>query len=324
MKIKFLSLALILASALFFSCEKKENIGLQEGEGGAPAPVTSGWNTGYVIRSNGSLMILETDTGSETDKTKWNASMTLGERVSIGEIRKAMWDGRVFDFMKIRRDDGTEGLAFASQVAVGGRLAVVIDEKINLYNTAQSISVTGFTLPYKTILVCYPETETSGFIELRGYESAQYIARQNFVRTSSISRRDSDIQSSILLQTAEPLENTGPQKVRKDALLEAAMLDYPDSVFSAEIRALVNPNATAVIETEPSIYHSLYVIEDRVNVRDRPDPVAGKVIGQVNDGDEVMVIERTRDQFTVGGKTDHWYHISSPFQGWVFGALLDH
>ena len=44
-----------------------------------------------------------------------------------------------FNFREIRRGDGTEGFAWATQVVEGGALAVVIDENANMFSSARII-----------------------------------------------------------------------------------------------------------------------------------------------------------------------------------------
>jgi len=251
--------------------------------------------------------------------------MALGERVIAGKTRKATFagDGKVYDFMVVRRDTGGEGVAFASQVTDGGSLAVVIDEKAILFKSPKAVDATSIILPRKTVAVCFPETQSSNFIEIKAYDPEAQTYRQNYIRTSSISRKDDDIQSSILLQTALTLKNEGADKIRRDTLLEAALLDYPNSVFSPDIQALVNPNTAAVIKTEPASRRSMSANDDNVAVRDLPDQVAGRVIARLYDGDNVTVKEQTSAVFTIGEQNDRWYHITSPVDGWVFGGDLD-
>jgi hypothetical protein len=328
---KITLLLLILSAAMFFSCNKDKGSqagnALPEGNGEPAAPAKPG-EYGYILRVNSGFYVIDSDTGSEADKSRWAASLSLGERVITGENRRATYtNGTVQDYVEIRRENGSEGLALAIQTAVGGRLAVVVDEKANLFKSPKAIDVTGTILSRRTVVVYYPETENSGFVQIRAYDpKTQIYIRQDtnsFIRATSLSRKDSDIQSSILMQTAEPLGNTGAEKVRKDALLESALLDYPDSVFSAEIMALANPNAVSVIKTETAASPFMIANDANVNVRDLPDPVAGKVIGRLSNGDEVTVSEQTAAEFVVDGQSARWYRITEPVEGWVFGAFLD-
>jgi hypothetical protein len=67
---------------------------------------------------------------------------------------------------------------------------------------------------------------------------------------------------------------------------------------------------------------SYVITSDRVNVRDSPDLTAGKVVGSLNKGATVEVIEMTVLTFVVQGMRSAWYHLKSP-DGWVYGYYLD-
>jgi hypothetical protein len=189
-------------------------------------------------------------------------------------------------------------------------------------------NVTGSILPRRVVVVLYPETEREGIVEIRAYNAAAQTSiiqsnKNNFIRRSSLSEKASDVQSSILLQTAEPLKDEGADKNRKEALLETARTRYPDSAFSADIEALTIPRASITIETESAINGFMTVIDDNVNVRDLPDSVAGRVLGQVARDIVVTVSEQTVNTSTIGGQSARWYHITEPFDGWIFGAFLE-
>ena len=327
MKKFFLILSVTSFSLMIFSCQKSGETQAPSSavSGGTAEPALSALNYGHILRVNSSFYTLESDTGTETDRTRWTAAMALGERVTLGDVRQATFagDGKVYDFVKVRRDDGSEGLAWPTHVAENGSLAVVVDERANLYRTPKAIDVTGMILSRKTVVVWFPETESEGYVEIRAYDPQAQTNRSNYIRLTSISRRDSDIQSSILMQTAEPLKDEGAEKIRKDALLETALLDYPDSVFSADIQTLVNPNTAVVIRTESAVRPFMVVNDDNVNIRDIPDPVTGRVIGRLSMDDEVTVSEQTVNESVIEGQSARWYHITEPLEGWVFGAYLE-
>ena len=259
---KKIFLIVLAASLFFFSCERKEAAKDSietEAVKDDFTQVTDNTSFGIVLRVDASLYDLENNTGSETDRTKWIASMSLGEKIIAGDIKRVTFsgDGRVYDFIEVWRDNGARGLAWDIQIAKGGEIAVVTDEKANLYRSPRMVEVTGFLVPRKTIVGYFPETENDGFIEIKCYDPQTGAYRQNYMRISSLSFRDADIQSSILLQTAEPLKDTGTEKIRKDALLETALANYSDSVFYADIEALLFPVSQPVINTETVDLESL-------------------------------------------------------------------
>jgi hypothetical protein len=327
MKNKILPVMIILAALLIISCKKTG--ASAKSENAEPVLETSAQayaTPGYVLVRDSGFYVIDDNTGEETDKSRWSASLSLGERVFIGEARKATYtnDNKVYDYMAIRRNNGNEGYILPNRVASGSYLAVVTDDRAALYRSPNAIDVSNTILSRKTVVVYYPESETGGFVKIAGYdpEKQAYIqSSNNYIRTTSISRKETDIQSCILLQTALALD-VNTQKVRRDALLDAALVDYPDSVFHPEILAVVHPNmAGAVIRTVAMPVTSMKVNDDNVNVRDQAG-TNGRVVGQIHDGDSVTVNERTSDTDQVNGQTAYWYKITSPVEGWVFGAFL--
>lgn len=249
---KFIIPVIAITALLFFSCDKKDNArtGAGTASDGRLDNAASGTalDPGYVLRIDAGFYTLEADTGSESDKTKWAASMSLGEKVSVGKDRRLTFhgDGKVYLFTEVRRDDGKEGWAWASQVASNCELATVIGAKATLCKSADIVDVTSQMISRKTVVALFPETEKNGFVKIKAYDpyvDAPKSYVQNFLHLDNLSRKESDVRASILLQIAEPLKNEGTDKVRKDALLEELRSKFSNSVFRYEIMELVNPDA---------------------------------------------------------------------------------
>ncbi|MDR0290892.1 MAG: hypothetical protein LBI06_08155 [Treponema sp.] len=344
MKQKILISALALVALMALSCKGKDD----RISGAADGP------SAYALRVNTPLYSLEVDTGGESDRTRLAASMNLGEKVQVGKERRLTFsgDGDVYTFVEVLRDDGTEGYSMISHIAVGANLAVVTDEKANLYRMPQPIDVTGQEISRRTLVALFPETEKDGFVEIKAYDPEIRVDRQNFIRLSSLSRREADVQSSILLQTAQSLRNDGAEKVRRDVLLESATKDYPDSVFRTEIAALAGNRSTAPaartttttaaaeaaapdpepastpnygpsIATETMGRRQMVVNTDNAVLFDTPSSARGTEVGRLHKGDEVTINERTSDSFTVDGQRARWYRTTgSSVEGWIFGVYL--
>jgi len=251
MKKQIVLSVLITAVVLFFSCNKNKDSGKTysgdyvEDSSPVAAVESNSLKQGYALRINTSFLTLKgEDTGDAKTETQWSSGLTLGESVMVGNPRRLTYSGKEYDLVEVRLEDNSNGYAFPSQIAAGGRLAVVIDEKANLFSKPQTAKVTNTIVARKTVLVYYSESEneSGSFVEVRGVdcESGNLIA-DRFMRLSSLSRNDYDIQAAILLQTA--LTMTGDkQTVAREALLTAALQDYPDSVFYNEIRQVLYPN----------------------------------------------------------------------------------
>jgi hypothetical protein len=93
------------------------------------------------------------------------------------------------------------------------------------------------------VLVYFSETESGGFVEVKGVdcETGNAIPDGRYMRLNTLSRNDSNIQSSILLQTAQTMTNAN-QTVAREALLRSALEDYPNSVFYDEIFSIAYPD----------------------------------------------------------------------------------
>ena len=251
MKNNFLLLAIILSVTLLFSCQKKEEPQIAHDNDyieNIYEPATTVSNirkAGFVLPVTSSLYVIDgEDDGTEATKARWGANMTLGENILIGEPRRLTWtDGRILNFIEIRRETGAEGFALTSQVVEGGRLAVVIDERASLYTSPRTVDVSSTIMSRMSVVVYYPESESNGYVEIRGWDHIRerYVdPSTSFVRLNTLSTGNSDIQSCILLHTALSL-TAANQAVRRETLLESAILDYPDSVFNFEIYLIAYP-----------------------------------------------------------------------------------
>ncbi|GHV13549.1 hypothetical protein FACS189491_08640 [Spirochaetia bacterium] len=313
-------LAVIFLLFSFTACTKDES---KSPASEISLEITEGESHGYTLRLGMWLYTLAEDTGAETDAAKAAEALSLGEPLTIldeGSPRKATntYDNKVYEYTHVRRDTGKEGLVFANQIAAGGQLAVVIDEKANLYKTPKNVDVTDNILPFKTILVIFPETVKDNFVEFSAYDPVKPAYRKGaFIRTGAYSTSDTDVQASILLQTALALD--AKEQVRREALLRAALEDYPDSAFATEIQSTLYPGAD--VATQFSSYDYLYVNANDVNIRQRPHETS-PVVGKLTAGTEVHIAEESVQTYTVGGLSDKWFFINEPQTGWVFGAFL--
>lgn len=306
---------MILALALgFTSCEKKTEV--VSGQD-LPKEATEKENSS----SDTVAYILRADTGfyEITDgEAKWKVSIALGDKVAfLNEKVKALYEKNEYEFAKIRRDDGKEGFVLATQIATNGELAVITGEKRNVYKTAKNVDVTSFILPLRTIVVVFPSTTKDNFIAFSAYDPLRKIyVKENFIKVTEYSSRVEDVQSAILLQTALATKDA----VRKKALLDSALLDYPGSVFLNEISSAAGQSSAMTFQAASG---TGTINDDNVNLRDLPDAVNGIVSGLLSKGTEVTLIEESVESYMINSQTAKWYHISSPSDGWVFGAFID-
>jgi hypothetical protein len=332
MTIKQTFLLVAMGSFLMFACRKPpappsvpagtpEAPVVQAGAGASGVSQPEGAQSGYVLRVSTGFYTIDPDTRSDNDAAKYNATLTLGEKFAvISEPRKAVYQNREYEFIKIRRDTNAEGYVISSTVSNGGKLGVIIDDNARIYRSPKNVDVTNSMLSKKTVFVFFPETERDGFVEFKAYDPGKETTfTSSYLKLPVISTRDSDIQSSVLLQVAKSL-NAAKEQNRIQGLLESAIESYPDSIFIEEIQEMLNP-AVPDIPIQLAAVSRMTVSSDNVNVRDRPDTAAG-IVAQLDTGTAVTVSEETVDLYTVDGNSGKWYHITEPLKGWVFGAWL--
>lgn len=162
----------------------------------AEAPTETGF--GYTTRAGMRLYVIESDTGMETDVTKAVELLSLSERAGLvsEKTRGAVnsYDNQIYEYYHVRCDTGTEGLVFANQLTVNTVLAVVVDEKANLYRGFRNVDVTDYILSRKTVLGVFEDAKKDSFIKIEACDPEQKTCRRNlFIKTSAISYRDEDI-----------------------------------------------------------------------------------------------------------------------------------
>ncbi|MDR1278466.1 MAG: SH3 domain-containing protein [Treponema sp.] len=314
----------LLLGAFFLpaGCSKNESPVTETAQAAAGEPEAPA-SFVYPLRTGMWLYTIDNDTGNQTDITKAVESIPFGEKLQLiaAEPRKATnpYDSRVYDYSRVKRDTGSEGLIFANQLTAAGALAVVSDEKANLYRSAKNIDASDYILSRGIVLGVFPETEKDGFIRIEAYDPGIQTYRRNlFIKTSAISHNDMDVQASILLQTAGTLD-PDKEKNRRAALLDSALHDYPGSIFADDIRALTSAGSALPVREMEAWFT---VIDDDVNVRESPS-VSSQVLTRLAHAAEVYAVEETVDEYDADGQTARWYHIVQPAEGWVFGAWLE-
>lgn len=253
----------LLCGMAFFSCQKNEGAeapqAAAESEAEQPSDITI---PGYAMRVATNFYVLDKDETAykdENTKTQWKAEIPLGEEVLTGATQKMTYYGNKYDFIEVRRSNGDEGFVIVPQVVAGGRLAVVTDDSAMLHKSPSTTGMSETMLSRMSVVVYFPETQNNNFVEVRGYDiirEANILSSNSYVRASSLSTRDSDIQSAILLLMAQSLKESEKQTAaqregqlrKKEGLLNAAFVDFPDSIFSQEIYEALE----AVRNPEPS------------------------------------------------------------------------
>jgi hypothetical protein len=130
-------------------------------------------------------------------------------------------------------------------------------------------------------------------------------------------------------------ENGGIEKEYKDIAM--VQNDTSMGYTSMSTLCLISPNKQYVMlfNTYSSTDRDVYVYkimyqaigilnDDRVRVRSEPN-LTGAVLGVVNRGDKVEILEAGREKQKIGDMESVWYKIqtNTNIEGWIFGAYID-
>jgi hypothetical protein len=247
-------------------------------------------------------------------------TLQIGERVDLlGQSARATQAGKQREFIAVRRDTGKNGWARADFIVSRSILAVTTDEAI-VYDAPKNTAATTTVIPPMTVLAIRSDSGGQTFIRVTAYDSAaRTLLRNVFLRNEGVSAKPDDVQSVILLALAGASKNAK----QKEAFLSSAVKDHPGSAFLKQIT-----EARTALRAAPPVdraveecSRAMVVGEENVAVRDSPDERTGRIVGSLASGRNVDVVEKTKDAYTVEGRTAPWYRIEEP-AGWVHGASL--
>ena len=140
---------------------------------------------------------------------------------------------------------------------------------------------------------------------------------QAYIEAKSLSFSPKDVAAAVLVARSDAARTTEEAK----SFLESALQSFPTTVFMDDIRQrLGNPWPAERATTEP-LATTLTVLNNGAPIRSTPSE-DGEVVATLKADDEVTTISRTLQIGIINGVTAHWYEISGPVHGWVFGLDL--
>ncbi len=308
---KLICIALICIAACTFAAAQASGSGAY----------TAGQNEALVILNQ--LGLFTESQGNLTFKE----SLIIGDKLIItGRVQKFKVDKVDKDFIKVKAPDGTEGWVRAPYAISKASLAVVHADPSTVYSQPRDVSVTAKSISNMTIVAVFQDGSNADWAKVNCFDAVQNIyyteADNIFVPREDLSFSDADINSVIIYTTAMAAKS---KDIRAN-LLKVVEKKYASSAFIDKIRAALAPGAAPASQasTKPSAPASgVYVVNDNnVNVRAAPDETNGSVIGKLDKGTEVEVVEATTQAYTIGSLTAAWYRIKDP-AGWVYGSFLD-
>jgi hypothetical protein len=268
-------------------------------------------------------------------KMGWELSHT-------GEIRSGIYNGDEYVFVEFLDKLGRSRWTLEGDYVPSGQLGVVVGQAASLYSDADYGKITNDILPSKSLVLIHTtdNNNSSEFYKIHAtiFDGEGFPRLWNkYIARADVSIRTADVQSIIPYYYYLVVANNSD--FAKTAAGVAQMKNYLDlargygsSVFISEIDQAYktqfpvgSTSGSALSESDfdvVSYSDSGFINDDRVNIRNLPTTSGSTVMGQLNNGDDIVIIARTESKVSVQGMNDYWYKISSPVRGWVFGEFV--
>lgn len=263
--------------------------------------------------------------------TLGSVRLSLGEPISyMGETEEVSSDKINKILSHIKNKKGEDVWIDDIFLVPDGRLGVIIGEPF-VYSEPDILQPTDDILPKGTIVTIYPDEE-NGFKKITTWDEVNDKRQPNvFVKKATVSSKEADVQTGLILFAVGKSKNDAV----KMELLRSA-LDYSSKVFANEIdNEIMKINGSANTEPESEsapvtqvevpiedFYFSGIINDNDVNVRNIPSTNGSSVVSQLNNGESVMILAQTVEDFTIGADTSKWYKLEDP-EGWIFGIFVD-
>lgn len=277
--------------------------------------VPSGPNAGFILLHN--LAVWKEEFGG---KLAWQENLTIGDKVTLlGRTQNFTVEGRERDYILVKTPSGKEGWVRTPYVAVNSTLGVVKSESALIFSEPRDLKVTANDMKFLTIVAILDNGSTREFAKVAAVNPVNevpYNLTNTFLSYPDLTINENDVAAAVLYYVGKGTKNDAV----KANLLNLATRKYASTVFFPQIQAALGVPQAIPLETTPFV-GSYVISDDKVNVRANPSTDA-PVVHQLMKSNEVTVKERTAKQATAGTKTDYWYHITAPVDGWVFGSFL--
>jgi len=324
-------LVLAAIAALYASCSKEAAV-VTEAPAGSPVAAVGKTPEGRpaIIMLQG--LSLWTRDG---DAAVWAKSATLADLVTIvGEPVELEYNKVKREYCEIAVADGSRYYVRTPYLAEDVMLAVVDSEKCVVYNEPRVIGATTDVVPFLTVVAVVNTVLEDGYVRVSYANADSVMVTDKWVRRECLVTGGDNVGAAVSLAVVGAID---PKNVElKLNILDGAAKAYSGSRFAANINNAIlelrgepavtaepaEPEIPSISETFKAVFDGFVIDYSTVNVRALPDIESDSVAKLVR-GDVVKASERTVARSEIKGYLDHWYHIVSPVDGWVFGSLVD-
>lgn len=328
---KIIPLLLILSASLLLACNGGDTAGSQ----GQPQANTTGQSAGAqpgAQKPTAHIILHDLSLWTEKDGSAvWAKRNIIGDRVTIlGDPVELEYDKTVREYTPILASDGNEYYV-RSPYAIANSFMAAIVKEATIHSEPTSLRATTERLQPLTLVAVEVGSESQGFVKIAYTLPNTTVVTNRWINADTITQSSIDVQAAIAIAVVNGTtdRNKDREKELKLAILESSLNSLPQNVFTPDMQAMKDllsikePTAEEAKILVP-VSGLVAVKENSVNIRSLPTTTGSEVVGQVNRGDYVNVVERTEAVFVVGNSSGHWFRIDDPFEGWIFGAFIEY
>lgn len=217
----------------------------------------------------------------------------------------------------------------ANEIALDGFGLSVILDNTTLFRNAAVSSFLNAQLEKATLVVTGLKKEYAGlnFTEIQYWSSNPNgggEVRKRYVLTDKVSQNSKDLEAVRIVDTALSIQNADKAKERTmklELFKNAKKLNTSDSITDY-VQATYDK---LFGEQEIEQAYGSIVSDDGSKINVRNSPVDGKVLGQFENGSQVLVSKKSVETSKIDNVTDNWYYVSDEaagLEGWVFGKFV--
>lgn len=288
-----------------------------------------------MLRSGG---ILRTDKGN--GGVEWAASVPAGAVLSVESDKPVpltmITTDKKYDnimFYKVSYE-GKKYYARESEIAFG-KIAV-ITEDTTLFATTKLSSFINAQLEAGTVVVANENSHPAynfsfedelNLIDVKYYSENSGKVVMRYVFATKVSSDKDDIKAVLMVDKALALKDRAQKKeLFKNAAKLTSGKEFSDYVAKSYDSVFGSVKAANMVDLSGKVK-----TPDGSNVNLREEPVDGKVVTQLSNGDEIYysgnlwIVEVSREQSTFDNITAPWYCLenSNGDRCWIFGGYVE-
>lgn len=267
------------------------------------------------------------------DNLVWSANIPTGtvlDGASGPKTYTRLNDGekKEFEFYKVKYKKNESYVMANRVVPYNGREAFIL-EKAVVFNEANPCEFSKTILEPETIVEIIGKVERDislDMFKIRYY--SRYTVQEGYVLCDSVSSDPDDTKALMLYKKAAGEKDADIKEQLLKSAGKKAVSDYMKKKIAIDLGedANVADDMSSVDFTDSVEVSKTYTVatDDGSNLNVREFPPDGPVIGQFENGAEVVASRKSNATSTIGGITASWFYVSQDdgLSGWVFGAFL--